>query len=217
METAVVIPAYNEEKHLQGTIQKAKKYCANIIVIDDGSFDQTSRIAREEGITFLKHQVNLGKGAALKTGCDYAVRKGFPQIIVLDADGQHEPDKIPLFLEKLKDYDLIFGYREFSQSMPFVLKFGNKFINQTIKILYQMDLKDTQCGYRAFTTETYKKIRWQASDYGMESEMIANAGKEKIKYTQIPIQTIYSDKYKGTTVIDGIKIVLKIIGWRLLK
>ena len=63
----------------------------------------------------------------------------------------------------------------------------------------------------------YKKIRWQASDYSMESEMIAKAGKYKLKYSQIPIETIYSDKYKGTTVVDGIKIVLKAFSWRLLK
>ena len=101
--------------------------------------------------------------------------------------------------------------------MPAVLRFGNWFINFATKILYSMDLKDTQSGYRALTADAYKKVRWKANDYSMESEMIANAGKNHLKYKEIPIQTIYSDKYKGTTVIDGIKIVSKMIWWKLIR
>jgi len=217
MNAVVVIPAHNEEKHLQDTIKKVKKHQIEVIVVDDGSRDQTKNIAKKEGVIVLSHSVNLGKGAALKTGCDYAIRQGFQQIVVLDGDGQHDPEKIPEFLANLKKYDLVFGYRELSQNMPVILRFGNWFINKTTKLLYKINLNDTQCGYRAFTAETYKKIRWQAADYCMESEMIANAGKYQLKYTQIPIQTIYADKYKGTTVADGIKIVLRMISWRILK
>ena len=85
------------------------------------------------------------------------------------------------------------------------------------KLLYNVELHDTQCGYRAFTSDAYKKIRWKASDYSMESEMIANIGKNKLSYTQIPIKTIYVDRYKGTTIIDGIKIVLNMIWWKITK
>ena len=99
--------------------------------------------------------------------------------------------------------------------MPLVLRFGNWFISNVVRILYGIDLSDTQCGFRAFSGEAYKKIRWNASDYSMESEMISKAGKQKLKYVQIPIQTIYSDKYKGTTIVDGVKIVLNMIWWKL--
>jgi hypothetical protein len=80
--------------------------------------------------------------------------------------------------------------------------------------LYGISLNDTQCGFRAFSKDAYKKIRWNASDYSMESEMISRTGKQKLKYVQIPIETIYSDRYKGTTVIDGIKIVLNMFWWK---
>lgn len=215
MKTFAIIPAYNEEKHLREVIQKTKKYLQNIIVVDDGSQDYTSEIAKSEGVTVLKHLVNLGKGAALKTGCDYAVKKGAQNMIALDADSQHNPELIPEFLAKLNNADIVFGYRQFSQTMPFILRFGNWFINQTTNFFHHIKLNDTQCGYRAFTKQAYKKIRWQASDYSMESEMITYTGKHKLRYQQIPIQTIYSDKYKGTTVLDGIKIVFKLVWWRL--
>ena len=97
-----------------------------------------------------------------------------------------------------------------------ILKFGNWFINKTIWFLYGINLKDTQSGYRAFTRKTYRKIRWQAPDYSMESEMISYVGKNKMTYEEIPIQTIYCDKYKGTTVVDGFKIVLKMLWWRFI-
>ena len=211
----VVIAAYNEEKHICAVIKETRKFCNNIIVVDDGSKDKTYQIAKSKGVTALKHVINLGKGAAVKTGCDFALQKGAEVLLLIDADGQHEPKEIPRFLKALKKKDIVFGYRKFTKKMPFVLRFGNQFINSVIKLLYNIKLNDTQCGYRAMTSRTYKKVRWDALDYTMESEMIANAGKNKLKYTEIPIQTIYSDKYKGTTVIDGVKIVFNMILWRL--
>lgn len=213
----IVIPAYNESAHISDVIKKAKKYAKNIAVVDDGSKDKTYSISVRLGVKALRHIVNLGKGAALKTGCDFAFRKAADKIVVLDADGQHDPKEIPNFLKALKSADIVFGQRKPSKNMPAILKFGNWFIDKSVKLLFSIDLKDTQCGYRAFTRNAYKKIRWKASDYSMESEMIANAGKNHLKYKVVPIQTIYSDKYKGTTVFDGIKIVFNMAKWRLFK
>ena len=211
----VIIPAHNESKRINSVIIDVKKYISNIILVDDGSNDNTYNIAKKHNIFVLKHIINLGKGAALKTGCDFALKNNAEKMIALDADGQHDPNEIPYFLEELKRYDVVFGYRTFNKDMPFVFKFGNNFINSIIKILYGIKLKDTQCGYRAFTSNAYKKIRWNANDYSMESEMIANMGKRHLKYKELPIKTIYADKYKGTTIFDGIKIVLNMFLWRL--
>ena len=212
-----VIPAYNEENNIRRVISETKKYINNIIVVDDGSKDKTSEEAKKEGIIVLTHIINLGKGAALKTGCDYAVKQGASQIIVLDADAQHEPSQIPDFLNELKNVDVVLGYRKLSKEMPSILKLGNWFINKITKLLYGIRLHDTQCGYRAFTSNAYKKLRWKSANYSMESEMIANIGKRKLEYKEIAIKTIYTDKYKGTTIIDGIKIVCNLFWWRLSK
>ena len=210
-----VIPAYNEQKNIVGIVKKTKKYARNVVLVDDGSTDKTSEFASKAGAIVLKHILNLGKGAALKTGCDFAVKKGAKFIVVVDADAQHDPEDIPRFAEKLEKYDIVFSYRKASSKMPLVLRFGNWFISNAVSILYSMRLNDTQCGFRAFSKDAYKRIMWLASDYSIESEMIAKAGKQKLKYVQIPIRTIYSDKYKGTTIIDGIKIVLNMIWWKL--
>ncbi len=212
-----VIPAYNEEKNILDIVRKTKKYISNVVVVDDGSRDRTKENAGKAGAVVLNHMINLGKGAALKTGCDYAAKKNADYIVVLDADAQHDPDDIPRFLEKLSKCDIVFSYRKSSRTMPLVLHFGNWFISNFVNILYRVKLNDTQCGFRAFSKDAYKKIRWNASDYSMESEMISRAGRQRLKYVQIPIQTIYSDKYKGTTVIDGMKIVLNMFWWRFAK
>jgi glycosyltransferase involved in cell wall biosynthesis len=210
----IVIPAYNESKHIVGVIKKTKEFCDNIIVIDDGSRDETYNIAKNQNVFVLKNIVNMGKGAALRTGCDFALQQGARNIVVMDSDGQHNPSKIPLFLDGLKNKEIIFSYRKFSANMPFVLRIGNITISKFTSLLYGIKIKDTQCGFRAFNSEAYKKIRWKSCDYSMESEMIANTGKNHLRYGEIPIETIYSDKYKGTTVIDGFKIVLNMIKWR---
>ncbi len=223
MNNFIIIPGHNEEKNIAEVILKARNYTRNyasninIIVVDDGSGDSTSRRAKEAGALVLRHRVNLGKGAALKTGCDYAVSKGAEKMVVLDADGQHNPENIPQFLSALENHDIAFGARKVPESMPFVFRAGNAFINKTLKLLYGLQIEDSQCGFRAFTGETYRKIRWEARDYYVETEMLIKAGKNKLKHTTIPIETIYADNYKGTTVLDGVKIVLKMLGWRLIK
>ncbi len=210
----VVIPAYNEAAHIKQVIKSTKRYARNIVVVDDGSDDATYANAKKAGVTVLRHIVNLGKGAALKTGCDFSLSQRAQVIIAIDADGQHDPREIPKLLAALKQADIVFGYRKFTKDMPFVLKLGNIFIGTAIRLLYGISLKDTQCGYRAFTAAAYRKLRWKSLDYAVESEMIANAGRHKLKYREVEIQTIYSDKYKGTTVLDGIKIVLNMVLWR---
>jgi hypothetical protein len=99
--------------------------------------------------------------------------------------------------------------------MPTVFRFGNLVINKMAELLYHIRLHDTQCGYRAFTAAAYKKIRWRSYDYSVESEMIARVGKRRLRYTQTPIKTVYQDRYKGTTIFDGIKIVIKMMWWKV--
>jgi glycosyltransferase involved in cell wall biosynthesis len=213
----VIIPAHNEQRHISKVIQRTKRYSRNIIIVDDGSKDKTSELAEKEGVIVLRHIINLGKGAALKTGCEYALRKGAKRLIFIDADGQHRPEDIPRFLKALDDADIVFGSRSLNRRMPFVLKFGNWFINKTNNLLFGVELKDTQSGYRAMAAEAYKKIRWKSTAYSVESEIVANTGRKRLKYKEITIKTIYSDKYKGTTIVDGMKIVLNMLWWKLTR
>ena len=211
----IVIPAYNEDKSIGNIVKEASKYTGRVVVVDDGSKDNTFNIAKKNNVIVLRHVVNLGKGAALKTGCDFAFKNKAEIVIVIDADAQHDPKEIPKFINGMKNNSIVFGFRRSNKKMPLILKFGNWFINKTTKLLYGVAVKDSQCGYRAFTSKAYKKIRWNASDYSIESEMIAKAGKYNLKYKEVPIQTIYPNKYKGTTILDGIKIVVNMVLWKI--
>jgi len=198
-----------------------------IIIIDDKSTDGTTELLKNlkknlkndlnKKHKIIFHSKNLGKGAALRTGCDYAIQSGADNLIVLDGDGQHDPQEIPRFLEALSQGEIVFGYRRKPESMPFVLKLGNWCINNIFYLLFRINIKDSQCGYRAFTAEAYKKVRWEASDYYMETEMLIKAGKHKLSHSQVPIETIYADNYKGTTVLDGVKIVTSLFLWRFFR
>ena len=212
----IVIPAHNEESTIGTIIKEVSAYSKNIIVVDDGSYDNTYQEALNAGAIVLPHKINLGKGAALRTGCDYATIHGATKIVAMDADGQHEPKEINSFLSALDKHDIVFSYRKRSKSMPAVLRFGNDLINKFLQILHKVNLQDSQCGYRGFTSAAYKKIRWQASDYYMETEMILHTGKHKLKSCEVEIETIYNSNYKGTTVIDGMKIILKICGGKFI-
>ena len=153
--TYAVIAAKNEAKHISAVVKDTKKYVNKVIVVDDGSSDNTSEKAKEAGAIVLQHLVNLGKGAATKTGCEYAISKGAETIVFLDADGQHEPKDIIKFKEKLKEKDIVFGIRKRNKHMPAVLKLGNWFLNKAANSLYGIDVPDTQCGFRTFKTKIY--------------------------------------------------------------
>lgn len=212
----VIVPAYNEQNRVRSVISKIKKYTPNIVVVDDGSKDDTYNVSITAGVACaLRHVLNLGKGAALKTGIEYALSQGAKKIVVIDADGQHDPKLIPKFIKYLDEVDMVFGYRKFNSRMPLVFKIGNAVINKSIKACFGIDVKDSQCGYRSFNSAIYGKIKWRSNDYSMETEMVANIGKNQIKFKEIPIQTIYMDRYKGTTIFDGIRIIMNILRWRL--
>ncbi len=219
MRTIAVIPAYNEEKTVGLVVRKAKKYVDKVIVVDDFSKDNTSKVAEKAGAVVLRHPVNLGAGSSLKTGCEAALRLKGDIIVTLDSDGQHDPREIPKLVGALKDghLDIVFGRRPYDEKMPFVKKIGNWGIDTTSRMLFGIDVKDTQSGFRAFTTKAYKKIKWDSQKYAVQSEMIINTGRKKLKYSNIEVKTIYLDDFKGTTVLSGVRIVAQMIKWRLTK
>jgi glycosyltransferase involved in cell wall biosynthesis len=213
-----VIPAYNEERTIGKIINNVRPHVDEIIVVDDGSGDDTFQAAKKSNghIIVLRHEINLGKGAALKTGCEAAIKLGAEKLVLMDADGQHDPDDIPKLLSKLEkeNLDIVFGARETDKNMPFLRAAGNKIITKAVNLLSNLSLVDILSGFRALTSGAYKKIIWQSQDYSVETEMAINAGKRRLKYAQIPIKTIYTDDYKGMDIITGVKILLKLLKFK---
>ncbi len=212
----VVIPACNEERRIASVVRLVRAQGFSPIVVDDGSRDRTSDAARRAGACVLRHAVNLGKGAAMKTGADFAFSRGARAIVFLDGDGQHSPDELPLFLERLvQGYDIVFGARKVVGRMPIERRAGRWLFRKVIEIFYGMRLHDPLCGYRALTKAAYAKVRWRNRGYDVESEMIARAGKAMLTHAEIPIETIYHDRYKGMTMGDGVRIMARLVWWRM--
>lgn len=217
MKTIAVIPAYNEGKTIARVVKNTKKYVDRVIVVDDFSKDNTSYVAKEAGALVLRHPVNLGLGSSLKTGCEAALRLNGEVIITLDGDGQHDPKEIPKLVGLLEDEDLdiVFGRRPYDKKMPIVKKLGNWGIDTTSRVLFGIDVKDTQSGFRAFTADAYEKIKWDSQKYAVSSEIVMNAGKKKLRYANAVVKTIYLDEFKGTTVINGARIITQMMIWRM--
>ncbi len=216
MKTFVIIPAHNEERHIAQVINETNKFSENIVVVDDGSSDRTLSEAEKTGATVLKHEINLGKGAALRTGAEYAIKKGAEAAVFIDSDGQHSPSDIPRLLKALEGADVVFTYRNLkSEHMPLTKKIGNLALNTLLKLLFGIKIIDTQCGFKAITSKAYRTLRLISSDYNIESEIAAKTGKYGLRFIQIPIETVYSDRYKGTTPLDGVNIAMRMLWWKL--
>lgn len=208
----VIIPAYNESKYIGRVLKKIKSYTNNIVIIDDGSVDDTANIAARYTEHVLVHSLNLGKGAALKTGCEYAFdQKGAQAIIMLDGDDQHDPTELQVFNNELnKGEKLLLGTRSLWE-MPFFRSWGSRSMSALVAVLFGAYVPDILSGYKAFTKDVYKKIIWQNRGYGVEMEIAARIAQHKVPLKSIPIRTIYHDFERGMTVLDTIEALFQIV------
>lgn len=201
MKAVIIMPAYNEEKTIQGVVRLARKYGA-VIVVNDASVDKTAAVARKAGALVISHKANRGLGAALRTGFEAALRKDFDAVITIDADGQHKPDEIPKFIEKIEEgYDFVLGSRDLLH-YPFIKKLGNFFLNLFTNLVAGTNLKDTESGFRAFRGSALKRFYLRAERYEIAVEIIFEVGRNHLRYTNVDV---HSPLYrKGVGFWDGI-------------
>ncbi|HKC04969.1 MAG TPA: glycosyltransferase family 2 protein [Patescibacteria group bacterium] len=222
MKIFVVIPLFNEEKHIVKVLKDIFKYKLPVIIVDDGSRDSSKSKIRNlklKNVVFLEHKVNLGKGAAMKTGADYAFDRGANAVIFMDSDGQHEATDLPKFVKELKsgNCDVVFGSRNLNFGVPLIRYLGNKMASVFVHFLFKIYVSDLVSGFRALTHRGYKKIKWDSTGYGVETEMVIRTAKAGIKYCEIPVETIYYDKVKGVTILDAFGIFADVLKWKLTK
>jgi len=223
MKTVVVIPVYNEGKRVLEVLKSLRDKCKlKVVLVDDGSSERSinvlkSWIRNKKDIVLLRHKKNKGKGASMLTGALYCWENSFDSIIFMDGDGQHNPNEIESFINGLKKFPLVFGFRDMGKNMPIVRRWGNKVAKRLIKVLFGIDRFDLLCGYFAISKKVFNKIRWHSERYGVETEVATFVAKNKLKYLEVPVETIYKNKYKGVTLIDAVKILLKIPGWYFSK
>ena len=220
MKIAVIVPVFNESERSVSVIKGILEIFEDIsiIVIDDGSLDNSLEILKNnfrtnKRVYIVNHVINLGKGAAMKTGIKLAWKFGFEAVIFIDADGQHNPKYLPKFIEALNDYPIVFGYRLLKNNAPSIRKNGNRLVGWIMANFFNLRRKDNLCGFWGFKKNIYPKIKWKSSRYGVETEVSTKVGKSKIPFYEIKIDTIYIDKYKGVTIFDAFKILFRIPFW----
>ena len=177
-----------------------------LLVIDDGSLDATAQILNDNGIPHLSHETNLGKGAAIKSGAKWAIENNFHWILTLDADQQHPPSSIPVFMERVKEGVILIGQRTDLKSMPLLRVFSNTFTSLLLSIRTNHLLRDSQCGFRLIPLSLLKEVTFKQNGFQFESELLIKASYADYTIKHINIPTVYgSEKSAMRNIYDTIK------------
>jgi len=220
MKVIAVIPAYNEETTIAEVLQRTRPFVDEILVVDDGSDDRTAQIAAAAGAIVASHVVNRGLGAAIGTGFAGALRRGADVAITLDADGQHDPNEIPLFLEAIEaGADAVVGSRMLTgfKGMPWYRRVAQILGNFATLLLFGVWVTDSQSGYRAFTPRALKIIDIRTNRMEVSSEIISEIHRNKLSYKEVPIKAIYTEYSlsKGQNFFVGLKTLVKMVVRRI--
>ena len=207
MLTCVLIPAFNEERYIRSVIRKIKAQKIDVIVVDDGSRDNTASAVIEESAVLIKHPCNKGKGAALRSGFRLVLDKGYDIVITMDADGQHDPDEIPRFLEKSRDggAGIIIGNRMHSpRGMPAARIFCNTYGSKITSKAARQYIPDALIGYKLIKSDVLKAIELESDRYEIDPEMLIKASLAGFKIDHINIECIYgSHVSRIRPLVDG--------------
>ncbi len=194
MKACAVIPAFNEGKNIKHVINGVIDRGIDAIVVDDGSQDNTLSEAKVTRAHVIHHGLRCGKGLSLKKGFDYAINNSYDIIISMDADGQHDPSDIPVFLDKIKKEPdcVVLGNRmNAPKGMPIARVLTNKFMSSVISAICRQNIPDTQCGYRLFTKDALSKVAIKARKFEVESEILVKLARSGFKINSVPIKSIY--------------------------
>ena len=219
----VVIAAYNEGTRLGITLRSIFPYYPNIIVVDDGSTDDTAAVAQAHGVWVLRHVFNCGQGAALQTGIDFAVGRGAGIVVTFDADGQHDPEDVGALVRPIREgrCDIALGSRFLGQAvgMPWsrraVLKLGVLFT----RLFSGLRVTDTHNGFRALSRRAAQTLRITQDRMAHASEILDQIRQHRLRYEEVPVTIHYTAATlaKGQSSWNALKIVGKLLLGRIVR
>lgn len=220
MKVVAVIPAYNEASRILGTVSAVRPYVDRIVVIDDGSTDSTAVTAGTGDVVFLRHALNRGQGAALRTGTEAALHLGADIIVHVDADGQHNPEFIPSLIAPIKDgdADIVFGSRFLGaapKGMPMmrrVLLTSATWFNALVMGIPRR-VTDPQSGMRAMTRQAATRLDFRQDRMAHCSEILRLATRSDLRWKEVPVEIRYTadSLAKGQKSVDAFKIAWQIV------
>jgi dolichol-phosphate mannosyltransferase len=207
------LPVYNEASHVNPVLDEVVRYAADVLVVDDGSTDGTSKLlADRNDIHCIRHETNRGYGAALKTAFDYAIRHRYDLLVTIDCDGQHEPQRIAQLVAACRDADIVSGSRylwnrEQANRAPAERRQINVQITRELNERLGLSLTDAFCGFKAYRTSALAQLRITEPGYGMPIEVWVQASALGLHIVELPVPLIYLDEARsfGGSLDDGRK------------
>jgi len=209
---AVIIPVYNEEKVIANVLKNVLKHYKNVVCVNDGSKDNSSLEINKTSAFLVEHPINMGQGAALQTGIEFARQLPVDYFVTFDADGQHRLQDVRLMLDTIEsgEYDIILGSRFLGEavgikkSKRFILKLAIRFSN----LVSGIQLTDTHNGLRVFNRHVAETMQITMPDMAHASEILEIMTKQKYRYTEVPVTIEYTDysRGKGQTLINAVNI-----------
>ncbi len=213
-----VIPACNEADHIGDVLAGVKRHIhpEQIVVVDDGSTDETAATAETAGVRVIRHPMRRGKGVALRTGFEYLITNTkIEAIFTIDADGQHAPEEMPAFMNRYEErrVDILIGNRmSHREGMPLIRVLTNLFTSRVISLRVGCRIEDSQSGYRLIRTSLLQELDFVTAHFDLESELLIKAGLRRAVIASVPIRTIYThERSKINPFRDTVRFFLLVI------
>jgi glycosyltransferase involved in cell wall biosynthesis len=213
----VAIPAYNEEVAIGSVAARCRKYAGSVVVIDDGSVDHTAEVARLIGADVISHKVNRGYGASVESCFQAARVRNATVLVIIDGDGQHDPDDIPHLISEMKrkGADIVIGSRfidgsDKKQDIPAYRKVGMKVLDMATTLSSGLKVSDSQSGFRAYSAKAISEIELEDQGMGAGSEILIKAAEKHLKISEVPIKTRYD--LRDTSSQNPIRHGLGVLG-----
>lgn len=197
------LPVHNEAEHVQAVLSEALRYSNEVLVVDDGSTDGTSDVlSAHGGLHLIRHAQNRGYGAALISAFEFATHGGYEVVVTIDCDGQHEPQRIPRFVEACWAADVVSGSRYLerfpTQSRPPEDRRRiNRLITEELNRRLGLNLTDAFCGFKAYRTAALRRIQLTETGYAMPLEFWVQAARLGLRIIELPVPLIYLDEHRS--------------------
>jgi glycosyltransferase involved in cell wall biosynthesis len=223
MRTIAAIPCFNEELTIGSLLLKTRSYVDDVLVVNDGSQDSTAKVATLAGARVISHDQNRGKGRAVLTAVDFALSQEYEVLVLMDGDGQHNPDEIPILLDGMKkgEADCVIGSRFLGSAsdIPQHRVMGQRILNKLTNIAARKSTTDSQSGFRALNRRAMEALGTESEGYNIESDMIRRFSEQGLRISEVPISVRYKvpNGNKQNAITHGLGVfshIVSLIGYR---
>ncbi len=214
---AALIPAFNCADRVGRVVSGVRRYVPDVLVVDDGSPDATGEEARRAGARVVVHAENRGKGPAIRSGLAVLLGQPYTHVLMLDADGQHDPEDCPRFLAAAGDADFVLGNRLWKPEAIPARRFWTNYLGtRALQLMTGLPLEDSQCGFRLVSCTHLRRMGLVGNRYSVDTEMIVRAGKVQARFAHVPVRVIYEGAVSYyRPIFDTVHIVLSAVRFKI--